>query len=56
MEFTAKTVEEAIKEGLSQLNITEKMADVVIKEQPTKGIFGKLKGKAVVEITKKTTI
>ncbi len=53
MEFTAKTVEEAIKEGLLELNITEEEAEIVVKEQPTKGIFGKLKGKAVVEITKK---
>lgn len=53
MEFTAKTVEEAIELGLKELNISKEEADIVIKEEPTKGLFGKLKGKAVVEITKK---
>ena len=53
MEFTAKTVEEAVALGLKELNITEENAVITIKEQPTKGIFGITKGKAVVEITKK---
>ena len=53
MEFTAKTVDLAIEEGLNQLNLTKEEVDIVVKEEPTKGLFGKLKGKAVVEITKK---
>ncbi len=53
MEFTAKTVAEATELGLKELGITEAEAEIVVKEQPTKGLFGKLKGKAVVEITKK---
>ena len=53
MEFTAKTVEEAVKQALAELNATEDMVDVVVKEQPTKGLFGFLKGKAVVEVTLK---
>ena len=55
MEFTAKTVEEAIALGLSELGITEQDAEIKVIEQPTKGLFGKLKGKAVVEIVKKAT-
>ena len=53
MEFTGKTVEQAIELGLAELNLTETEVDIVVKEEPQKGLFGKLKGKAVVEITKK---
>ena len=53
MEFTAKTVEEAVKLGLAELGISEEQAIIEIIEQPTKGLFGKLKGKAVVEINAK---
>ena len=53
MEFTGKTVEEAIELGLKELGITEDMAEIQVKEQPTKGLFGIIKGKAVVEIEKK---
>lgn len=54
MEFTGKTVEEAVKTGLAELNITESEAEIKIIEEPTKGLFGKLKGKAVVDITAAT--
>lgn len=53
MEFTGKTVEEAIENGLKELGITEEQAEIQVKEQPSKGLFGILKGKAVVEIEKK---
>ena len=53
MQFTAKTVEEAIKNGLAELNISEDNAEIVIIEQPVKGLFGRLKGEAVVDIVKK---
>ncbi|MBQ3596324.1 MAG: protein jag [Clostridia bacterium] len=53
MEFKAKTVEEAVALGLSELNLTEETANVTIIEQPVKGLFGRLKGQAVVEITPK---
>jgi spoIIIJ-associated protein len=53
MQFTAKTVEEAVKIGLAELSLTEEQVEISVIEQPTKGIFGILKGKAVVEITKK---
>ncbi len=53
MQFTAKTVEDAVKDGLEVLEISEDQADIKILEEPVKGLFGKLKGKAVVEIVKK---
>ncbi len=53
MEFTGKTVAEAIEKGLTELGIAEEKAEVKIIEEPTKGLFGRLKGKAVVEITEK---
>ena len=53
MEFTGKTVREAIEEGLISLSLTEDQVDIVIKEEPTKGLFGRLKGKAIVEIAPK---
>ncbi len=55
MEFTGKTVKEAVEEGLKTLGISEEAAEITVKEEPTKGLFGKLKGKAVVEITVKET-
>ena len=53
MQFTAKTVEEAIKNGLTELGLTEEQVTIEVLEQPTKGLFGLLKGKAVVEINEK---
>lgn len=37
---TGKTVEEAVKQGLSQWNVTENRAKVEVLEQPAKGLFG----------------
>ncbi len=53
MQFTAKSVEEAISNGLSELGLTEEEAVITVVEQPSKGLFGIIKGKAVVEIEKK---
>lgn len=53
MEFTAKTTQEAIEMGLKELGLKKEEAQIEIKEEPTKGLFGKLKGKAVVEINAK---
>ena len=50
MEFTGKTVEEAVEIGLKMLDIPEERAIVTVVEQPTKGLFGKLKGNAIVRI------
>lgn len=55
MQFTGKTVEETIAAGLAELSINESQAEITVIEEPTKGLFGRLKGKAVVEITKKQT-
>ncbi len=55
MEFTGKTVEEAISEGLSSLGITEEEAVVTVVKDATKGLFGKVKTMAVVDVTKKAT-
>ncbi len=53
MQFTAKTVEDATAQGLEALGITAEQADIVVLEEPTKGLFGRLKGKAVVDVVKK---
>ena len=53
MEFTGKTVEEAIALGLEKLAITEEKAEITVIEEPVKGLFGRMKGKAVVEIKRK---
>ncbi len=53
MEFTGKTVKETVEEGLKELGLTEETAEITVKEEPVKGLFGKLKGKAVVDITPK---
>lgn len=50
MEFIGKTVQEAIEQGLKEMGLTEENATITVKEEPTKGLFGRLKGKAVVEI------
>ncbi len=55
MEFTAKTVEEAVQIALSELNINESQAIITVKEEPIKGLFGRMKGKAVIEVEKKQT-
>ena len=55
MEFIGKTVEETIENGLKELNLAEENAEITVIEQPTKGLFGRMKGKAVVEIKRKKT-
>lgn len=50
MQFTGKTVEEAVETGLTELGVTVDSAKITVIEEPTKGLFGRLKGKAVVEI------
>ena len=48
MQFTAKTVAEAIALALEELKITEEQAIITVIEEPTKGLFGRIKN---VEIT-----
>jgi len=55
MQFTGKTVEEATETGLKELGLTEDKAIITVLEEPSKGLFGKIKGKAVVEIEKQPT-
>ena len=52
MQFTGKTVEEATAMALEELKITAEQAEITVIEQPTRGIFGRLKGKAVIEVKK----
>lgn len=51
MQFEGKTVDEAIELGLAEMGIAKEDAEIEVLESPVKGLFGKLKGKAVVEIT-----
>ena len=50
MQYTGKTVEEVKALALSELGITEEKAIITVIEEPTKGLFGRLKGKAVIEV------
>ncbi len=52
-EFSAKTIEEAIEEGLKELNLSREEADIVVLEEPVKKLFFSTKAK--VRITKKQT-
>ena len=51
--FTAKTVDEAIEEGLKAQNLTLDEAEIVVLEEGKKKLFGSIKAK--VKITKKLT-
>lgn len=50
MQYTGKTVEEAKQIAFSELGITEEKAVITVVEEPTKGLFGRMKGKAVIEV------
>ncbi len=53
VEFTGKTVEEAIEKGLQELGLTEETADIRVLEEGRKKLFGSVKAR--VEIAAKTT-
>ncbi len=53
MQFEGKSVKEAIEKGLSELGISEEQADIIVIEEETKGLFGRVKSNAVVDIVKK---
>ena len=55
MEFTAKTVEEAVKAGLKALDVAEEDAIITVIDEPVKGLFGKIKTLAKVDVSKKLT-
>lgn len=54
IEITGKTVEEAVQNGLKELNVTEDKVEVRVIEEGSKGLFKIFKGKdARVELTLK---
>lgn len=53
MEFTAKTVEDAVQQGLKELGLNEDQAEIKVIEEPVKGLFGKIKKDAIVSVTAK---
>lgn len=53
MEFTGKTVEEAKAKGLESLGISESQAEITVVAEAVKGLFGKVKKEAVVDVKKK---
>ncbi len=55
MEFTGKTVQEAIENGLKEMNLEENKAEIKVIEEPTKGFLGIAAKKARVEINAKKT-
>ncbi|MCD8372085.1 MAG: Jag N-terminal domain-containing protein [Clostridia bacterium] len=52
-EFTGKTVEEAVAEGLKTLGITQEEAEITVVEEGKKKLFGSVKAK--VKVVKKAT-
>ncbi len=50
MQFTGKTVEEATATALKELAVREQDVNITVIEQPVKGLFGRLKGQAVIEV------
>ncbi len=53
MEFTGKTVEEAIENGIKELGIEKENAEITVINEPVKGLFGIIKVMAKVEIEEK---
>jgi len=53
MEFTGKTVEEAKEKGLNELGISEAEAEITVVSEAVKGLFGKVKKEALVDVKKK---
>lgn len=53
MLFEGKTVDEAVEKGLTELNAAKEDVEITVIEEPVKGLFGKMKGKAVVDMAVK---
>ena len=53
MEFSAKTVEEAVELGLKEVGIEKDQAEITVVKEAVKGLFGRVKENAVVEVSKK---
>ena len=54
VEFTGKTVEEAVEKGLQELGLTAEQADIRVLEEGKKKLFGSVKAR--VEIAPKTNV
>lgn len=52
-EFTAKTIDEAVKEGLKTLGLTEETAEITVIDEPQRGFLGIVTKPAKVRVTKK---
>lgn len=52
MEFIGKTVDEAIELALKELGAKKEEVTITVISEPTKGLFGKVKTSAVVDVTK----
>ncbi len=50
MEFTAKTVEEAIEKGLKELNVAKEQADIRVLEEGKKKLFGSVKARVEIAV------
>lgn len=55
MEFTGKTVEEAVENGLKHYGIGKEDAEITVVSEEVKGLFGKVKKDAVVNVENKLT-
>jgi len=53
MVFKGKTVAEAISAGLSYYSITEEQAEIKVLAEEVKGLFGKVKKEAEVDVSVK---
>ena len=56
MEFTGKTVEEAIEKGLQELNITAEEAEITVLEEGKKKLFGSVKAKVEITVKEKQVL
>ncbi len=53
MEFTAKTVDEAIEKGLKELGIAKEQADIRVLEEGKKKLFGSVKARVEIAVLDK---
>ena len=53
MEFSGKTVEEAKEKGLNELGLKEEDAEITVVADAVKGLFGKVKKEAIVDVKRK---
>ncbi len=56
MEFIGKTLEDAINTALDVLKVSKEELEIKVLEEPIKGLFGRLKGKAVIDVNKKASL